>query len=49
MVTRNMVRRCEGKYVFSKNKFNFATTVDVNKCLTQIRLPISLYTCAPIF
>ena len=48
MVTQNMVRMCEGKYVFLKIKFKFATTVDVNKCLTQIKLPISLYKCAPI-
>ena len=29
-------------------RFEFATTVDLNKCLTKIKLPISLSMCATI-
>ena len=29
--------------VFFENNFKFATTVDLNKCLIQIKLPNSLY------
>ena len=29
-------------------KVQFAAAVDLNKCLTQIKLPISRYMCAPI-
>ena len=30
-----------------QNHFKFLHGVDLNKCLTQIKLPISLHTCAP--
>ena len=42
MVTQNMLRTCE-----EKNDFEFLTAVYLNKCLEQIKLPTSLYTCAP--
>ena len=31
-----------------ENNFKFITAVDLNKCLKQIDLPISLHTCEPI-
>ena len=39
MVTRDALR---------KYHFKFATSVDLNEYLAEIKLPISLYTCAPI-
>ena len=43
MVTRNTLR------TWKKVKKNeFVTAVDLNKCLKQIKLPVYLYTCAPI-
>ena len=34
---------------FLKIKVKFAFAVDLTKCLTKIELPVSLYTCAPIY
>ena len=45
MVTQNTVRTCETGLF----RFKFATVVDLNKYLQQIKLPISLYTCASTF
>ena len=44
MVTLTILRT----YSIFWNLFKFATYVDLNKCLKQIKLPISLRTCAPI-
>ena len=35
-------------HFFSEDFLKLATVVDVNKCLAQIELPLSLFTCAPI-
>ena len=32
----------------SQISIRFATALDPNKCLKQIKLPISLHTCVPI-
>ena len=48
MVTYDTLRTCEGKHVFFKIDLKFETAVDLNKCLKQIKLPISTYSCAPI-
>ena len=47
MVTQNMLRTCEGKQDLSEINFEFVT-LDLSKSLEQIKLPISLHTCAPI-
>ena len=48
MVTQNILRKCEGNHYISEEKCQIVTVPDLNKCLKQIKLPISLYTCAPI-
>ena len=48
MVTQNVLRTCKEKQVYSEMNFNFPTALARNKCLKQIKLPISLHTCAPI-
>ena len=47
MVTQTS-RTCEEKKVFFLNKSKFDAAVDLNKCLKQIKLIITLYICAPI-
>ena len=42
LVTRSMLRMCEGKEIFVENSFKFPTVLDLNKCLKHIKLPISL-------
>ena len=37
MVTHNMLRSHEGKYVFSKKKKRFVTALDLIKSLKQIK------------
>ena len=44
MVSQNMSRNRS----FFENNLKIATTVNLNKCLKQINLPISLYMYAPI-
>ena len=44
MVSQNMSRNRS----FFENNLKNATTVNLNKCLKQINLPISLYMYAPI-
>ena len=34
---------------FFKEKYIFATDAALNECLEQIKLPVLLYTCVPIF
>ena len=34
---------------FSEINFSFATALHLNICLKQIKFPISLHTCAPIY
>ena len=46
--TQNTLRTWEGYQEFLISNFIFATAIDLYKCLKQIKLPISLYTCAPI-
>ena len=48
MVIQNTWRTLTGKHVSCVNKFKFATSVDPVKCLEEIKLPSSLYTCAPM-
>ena len=48
MVIRNMLRTHEGKHDFSEMNFKFATALDRNNCLNQIKLPNSLHMCAHI-
>ena len=43
-----MFRTCEEKHDFSKNKFQICDCPRSKKCLKQIKLLISLHTCAPI-
>ena len=45
MVNTNTLRACQEK---QKLYFKIATTVNVNNCLKQIRLSLSLCSCAPI-
>ena len=48
-VTQNTLRTREGKSLIYKFFFfKFAAFVDLNKGLKQIKLLISLHTCAPI-
>ena len=42
MVTQNTLRMWEGKWVFKKKY----TALDLNSCRREIKLPISLHTCA---
>ena len=49
MVTQNMLRTCEENRTFSTEKNRFATALDLNKCIKQIKLPILRRTCAPFF
>ena len=42
MVAQNFLRTCERKQVF----LIFATALDLNNCLKQIKLPIALHICA---
>ena len=42
IVTQNTMRTREGKPVLSENIFTFVTASDLNKCLWQIKLPVSL-------
>ena len=48
MVAHNTLRTCEGKQVFFKIKFKYATVADLNKCNSQIKFPTSFYPCALI-
>ena len=48
MVTQNTLRTYEEKRDFFEINFRFATALDLNKCLKQIKLTISLHACAPI-
>ena len=48
MVPQNAVCNCKRNYVFSDLDNRFSTAVDRNKCLEQIKIPISLCTGAPI-
>mgnify|MGYP001194172634 CR=1 FL=1 len=48
MVTHNTLRTYEVKQVFLKMNLKFVTAIDLNKYLKRTRLPILLYTCAPI-
>ena len=43
-----MLRTNEGKFVFSKKKILFVTTLDLIKCLKQIKQQRLLTMCAPI-
>ena len=43
-----MLRRYERKQVFPEISFKCVTTLDLNKCLKQIKYPRSLHTGAPI-
>ena len=45
-VTQNTVRTRVDKMVFFENYFEFVTAVDINNCLEQIKLQISLEACA---
>ena len=44
MVTQNILRTFDGSQIFTENHFKFVTAVDKNKCLLQVKLPISLHT-----
>ena len=43
----NTLRMCEGKQVFFENNFSAANAGDLNTCLEQIKLSISLKPRAP--
>ena len=43
MVTLNTVRTCVGKQFIAKNRFKFATAVDFDKYIEEIKLPILLH------
>ena len=48
-ITQNMLRKFEGKQVFSgENKIRFVTVLVLNKCLYQVSIAKSLRRCAPI-
>ena len=48
MVTQNTLRTRGGKQIFLyENTRKFVNVVDLHKCLKQIKLPVSLNTCAP--
>ena len=48
MVTQNTLRTCLVRKIYSEDKFEFSTALDLNKCLQQIKLPILLYMGASI-
>ena len=45
---RNRYARLKEKQDASDINFRFASYLDLNKCFTQIKLPISFETCVPI-
>ena len=47
MVRHNMLGMCEEKQDISEVNFKFAIALDLKNCAKQIKLPISLHTCAP--
>ena len=49
MVTQNTLPTSEGNPDFPEIDFIIATALDINKCFTQIKLPVSNPTSAPIF
>ena len=48
MVTQKQMRTRVGNQYFSQINVIYTTALDLNKCLKQIKLTISLYTCVPI-
>ena len=48
MVTQKTLLTFEVRHFFFENTIKFSSAVDLNKCLKQISLLISLLTCAPI-
>ena len=48
MVTQKTLLTFEVRQFFFENTIKFSSAVDLNKCLKQISLLISLLTCAPI-
>ena len=48
MVTQNMLRMRERKYVFSDTNIRFVAALDLIKGLKQIKYERLLLTCAPI-
>ena len=47
MVTQALLRASERNKVCFENNLIFATALDLNKCLEQIKSPRLLHTCAP--
>ena len=47
LVTHNMMRTYKGNLDFSEINFNFATNLDISKCLKQTELSILFHTGAP--
>ena len=47
-VTQNTLRTSKGEWVCVKINLKFAIALDLNKCLDQVKLPISLNTVASI-
>ena len=48
MVTQNMLRRHEGKLVFSEEKIRWVTSLDLSKCFKQIKKQRLLLMCVSI-
>ena len=48
MVIQNVVRPCKEKQDLSEINLKSATALDLNKCLKQVELPISIHRCTPI-
>ena len=48
MVTLNTVRACDVKQAFLKKNVKVPTAVLLKECLQEIKLPISLFTCARV-
>ena len=48
MLIQNTLRTCKKSRYLYENYFSFSTAADVNKCLKQIELPISLHPCTSI-
>ena len=46
MVPQKTLRTCEENRSYFIFYLNLETSVELNKCLKQIKLPIELYTCA---
>ena len=46
MVSQNMVRNDDVKYLFSEKKIGFYDPFDATKCLQQIKTPDLLHICA---